>query len=59
MSGPLALTQLTCRTCGTSNPPVYLAPVTVDGTGTCHSLDCAAARGWLDATGNLKKGVTL
>lgn len=53
------LPRLTCRKCGRSNPPIYLAPVTLEGTGTCICFTCADARGWLDANGNLKTGVTL
>ncbi|MGN7869998.1 hypothetical protein [Paracoccus sp. 22332] len=59
MSGPTPLPALTCRKCGRSNPRVYLAPVVVEGTGTCICMDCAAARGWLDRNGNLKSGIAL
>lgn len=53
------LPSLTCRKCGRSNPPVYLAPVTLEGAGTCICFNCAEARGWLDAAGNLKPEVSL
>ena len=59
MSGPHPLPHLSCRKCGRSNPLVYLAPVVVEGTGTCICMDCATLRGWLDAAGNLKLGVSL
>ena len=59
MSGPHPLPVLSCRKCGRSNPLVYLAPVVVEGTGTCICMDCATLRGWLDAAGNLKPGVAL
>ena len=59
MSGPHPLPVLSCRKCGRSNPWVYLAPVVVEGTGTCICMDCAKARGWLNAVGNLKLGVSL
>ena len=59
MSGPHPLPHLSCRKCGRTNPVVYLAPVMVDGAGTCICMDCAKARGWLDAAGNLKPGVSL
>ncbi|WP_408595303.1 hypothetical protein ACIPCF_18855 (plasmid) [Paracoccus marcusii] len=57
MSGPLP--DLSCRKCGTTNPPVYLAPVTVGRAGTCICIGCAEARGWLDRDGNVKKGIAL
>ncbi|WP_164871493.1 MULTISPECIES: hypothetical protein [Paracoccus] len=57
MSGPLP--DLSCRKCGTTNPPVYLAPVTVGGAGTCICIGCAEARGWLDRDGNVKPGIAL
>ena len=41
MSGPTPLPHLTCRKCGRPNPWVYLAPVVVEGTGTCICMDCA------------------
>ena len=59
MSGAYPLPDLSCRTCGRSNPWVYLAPVVVEGAGTCFCMDCAKARGWLNAAGNLKPGVSL
>ena len=61
MSGPTPLPVLTCRTCGSVNPMVFLAPVTVPGepVGTCICISCAMARGWLDRDGNLKPGITL
>ena len=59
MSGPHPLPDLSCRKCGRSNPWVYVAPVVVERTGTCICMDCAEARGWLDAAGNLKPGVAL
>ena len=59
MSDPTTLPRLTCRKCGRSNPRVYLAPVVVEDTGTCICMDCAAARGWLDRSGNLKPGIAL
>jgi len=59
MSGPLTLQSLTCRKCGRSNPWVYLAPVVIEGSGTCICMDCAAACGWLDKSGNLRPEVTL
>lgn len=59
MSGPLTFPNLTCRKCGRSNPWVYLAPVVIEGSGTCICMDCAAARGWLDRSGNLRPEVTL
>ncbi len=61
MSGPIPLPRLTCRTCGSVNPVVYLAPVILPAapSGTCICMDCAAARGWLDQTGNLKPGISL
>ncbi len=59
MNGLAPLPQLTCRKCGKSNPVVYLAPVVVDGSGTCICFACADARGWLDRSGNLKEGITL
>ena len=59
MSSPHPLSTLSCRKCGRSNPLVYFAPVVVDGSGTCICMDCAKARGWLDAAGNLKPGVSL
>ena len=59
MSGPYPLPDLSCRTCGRVNPWVYFAPVVVEGAGTCICTDCAKTRGWLDAAGNLKLGVSL
>ena len=59
MSGPHPLPVLSCRKCGRNNPLVYVAPVVVEGAGTCICMDCAEARGWLDAAGNLKPGVSL
>ncbi|MCZ0963093.1 hypothetical protein [Paracoccus benzoatiresistens] len=59
MSRAHLLPELSCRTCGRLNPWVYLAPVVVAGSGTCICMDCAAARGWLDAAGNLKPGIAL
>ena len=61
MSGPLPLATLTCRKCGRLNPWVYFAPVILppEPSGTCICMDCAAARGWLDPTGNLKPGISL
>lgn len=59
MSGPQPLAPMTCRKCGTSNPVIFLAPVVVAGAGTCICLDCANARQWLDADGNLKPGIEL
>ena len=59
MSGPTTLPRLTCRKCGRFNPWVYLAPVVVEDTGTCICMDCAAARGWLDRSGNLNPGIML
>ena len=59
MSGPQPLPRLSCRKCGRSNPWVYLASVVVEGTGTCICMHCAKARGWLNAAGNLKLGVSL
>ncbi|MFC3166925.1 hypothetical protein [Paracoccus fontiphilus] len=59
MNGPHPLPALSCRKCGRSNPWVYLAPVVVEGAGTCICMDCATLRGWLNAVGNLKPGVSL
>ena len=59
MSGPHPLLVLSCRKCGRNNPLVYLAPVVVEGSGTCICMDCAEARGWLDRAGNLKPRVAL
>ena len=59
MNGPHPLPVLSCSKYGRSNPWVYLAPVVVDGAGTCICMDCAKSRGWLDAAGNLKPGVSL
>jgi len=59
MSGSRPLPHLSCRKCGRSSPWVYLAPIVVEGTGTCICMDCATLRGWLDAAGNLKPGVSL
>jgi hypothetical protein len=59
MIGLHPLPHLSCRTCGRSNPWVYVAPVAVEGTGTCICMDCAEARGWLDRAGNLKPGIVL
>jgi hypothetical protein len=59
MSGPLALPRLSCRKCGKTNPPVYLAPVTTEAEGSCICLDCAKARQWLDSDGNLRPGIEL
>lgn len=53
------LPQLECRKCEAINPMVYLAPVVVDGAGSCICLDCADARGWVDRDGNLCEGVKL
>ena len=55
----LTLPTLTCRKCAAPNPAVYLAPVVVDGSGTCVCLSCASTRGWLDADGNIKPSITL
>lgn len=55
----MKLPRLTCRKCAAVNPVVYLAPVTMDGSGTCICLPCARVRGWLDRDDNLKKGITL
>ena len=44
MSGPTPLPRLSCRHCGRPNPWVYLAPVVIEGTGTCICMDCARAR---------------
>ena len=57
MSGPHPLPILSCRKCGRSNPLVYLAPVVVEGNGSCICMGGAALRGGLDAAGNLKPGV--
>lgn len=59
MIGPNPLPNLSCRKCGRTNPVVYLAPVMVEGAGTCICMDCADARGWLDVAGNLKLGIEL
>ena len=61
MSGPVTLPRLTCRKCGRISPWVYFAPVILppEPSGTCICMDCAAARGWLDPTGNLKPGISL
>ena len=59
MSGLHPLPHLSCRKCGRNNPLVYVAPVVVEGTGTCICMDCATLCGWLDAAGNLKPGVSL
>jgi hypothetical protein len=56
---PEALPRLTCRKCAAHNPLVYFAPVTFDGAGTCICFDCAQARNWLDADGDLRPGVEL
>ena len=53
------LPQLECRKCEAINPMVYLAPVVVDGAGSCICLDCADARGWVDRDGNIREGVEL
>ena len=55
----VALPDLTCRKCDRRNPGVYLAPVVMDGSGTCICMECADARGWLDKSGNLQPGVTV
>lgn len=57
MSGPTPLPRLSCRNCGRPNPWIYLALAVIEGTGTCISMDCARARGWLDRSGNLKPGI--
>ena len=57
MSRPLP--PLTCRKCGSVNPTVYLAPAVLPGYGTCICMECALKRGWLDADGNLKPGISL
>lgn len=57
MSHPLP--PLACRKCGSVNPMVFLAPVILPGFGSCICMDCARERGWLDADGNLKPGITL
>lgn len=59
MSGPLTLPRLSCRKCGGTNPPVYFAPVTVEGEGTCICFACAEVRQWLDRDGNLREGIAL
>ena len=51
--------DLTCRKCGTCNPTVYLAPVSVGAKGACICLPCARSRGWLDHDDDLKPGVKL
>ena len=51
--------QLKCRKCEAVNPMVYLAPVVIDGAGSCICLDCADARGWIDGNGNICEGVEL
>lgn len=51
--------QLICRKCAAANPVVYLAPVTIEGAGTCICLPCARKNGWLDRDGNLKEGIEL
>lgn len=53
------LPPMSCRKCGRINPTVYLAPVVAPGSGTCICIDCAQKRGWLDANGDLKPGITL
>ena len=53
------LPRLTCRKCAAINPLIFLAPVVVDGVGSCLCLDCAEKRHWLDPDGNLKPGITL
>ena len=59
MSGPHTLPRLSCRKCGRINPPVYFAPVAIEGEGSCICYACAAARQWLDQDGNLLPGVEL
>lgn len=59
MSGPHPLPVLSCRKCGRNNPWVYVAPVVVEGAGTCICMVCAEARGWLNAVRSLKPGVSL
>jgi hypothetical protein len=59
MSSPAILPPMTCHKCGASNPVIFLAPVVVNGSGTCICLDCAEVRKWLDPDGNLKAGVEL
>ena len=51
--------HLTCRKCAVENPMTYLAPVALDGRGTCICLPCARSRGWLDRDDNLRPGITL
>lgn len=59
MSGPHTLPRLSCRKCGRTKPPVYFAPVTIEGEGSCICFSCAEARHWLDRDGNLRPGVEL
>lgn len=59
MSGRLTLPRLVCRKCGRTNPPVYFAPVTREGEGSCICFDCADARQWLDRDGTLRPDIEL
>ena len=59
MSGPLTLPRLSCRKCGRTSPPVYFAPVTIEGEGSCICYACAEERHWLDPDGDLRPGIEL
>ena len=50
--------DMNCRKCDTKNPMVFFAPVSV-APYSCICFDCAKSRQWLDADGNLRKGVSL
>lgn len=54
-----AMPELTCRKCDAVNPLVYFAPVTIEAKGTCVCFDCAKARQWLDANGDLRPDIQL
>jgi len=59
VSGPLTLPRLSCRKCGRTSPPVYFAPVTIEGEGSCICYACAEERHWLDPDGDLRPGIEL
>lgn len=47
-----------CRKCNRKNPWVFFAPISVEPY-SCICFDCAEARDWLDADGNIAKGIEL
>ena len=53
--------EMYCRYCNTSNPFVYLAPISPDKHGRVFvvCINCAEKKRWIDKNGNIAPNINL